>query len=347
MTHLSRRSALQATLGGILSVPLLGRAAGAEVSGGSPAPASITPAGLVSRSGLPWASGVYDSQADAFAAFRGRNLDVLQLYPQKDTWAGIRKMASSVSSQLDPLRGNRAETILISYPMFPKNESPQTSGAAMWRRAANGEFDFHHDAAAASLARFPQRFIFRVGWEWNHTSFPWSCTNVALAPDYRIYFRRIVDRLRRYHPTCLIDWCSAKQGRANAGVQKFYPGGDWVDFISHDRYDWWPAWADQRAWTKDYNSLYLGGPRGIGAWLAYAKSEGKKMGIGEWAVVSGAPGGAGDNAFFIQQMLTFFRANAAHIAYECYFNRNAEGIHSLAQNPKAAAKYRELIAAGA
>ena len=133
--------------------------------------------------------------------------------------------------------------------------------------------------------------IFRVGWEWNHSSWAWACTDLALAPYFKAYFRRIVDRMRARLPGCLIDWCSAKEGKTNAGIPNWYPGGDWVDIIGHDRYDWWPPLTSQSAWDSHYNALYKGGPFGPGAWLAYARSEGKPLGVGEWAVANGVSQG--------------------------------------------------------
>jgi hypothetical protein len=117
---------------------------------------------LPSRSGLPWASGVRDTSPDTFAALRGRQLDVLNTFGPKGTWAAIRNTAGSYVSLLDPARGNRPEAIVVSYPMFPDEESPKTGGAQVWQRAAGGAFDSHHDAAATGLTRFRSRW----GWSW-------------------------------------------------------------------------------------------------------------------------------------------------------------------------------------
>ena len=92
---------------------------------------------------------------------------------------------------------------------------------------------------------------------------------------------------------------------------------------------------------------FRGGPQGLGTWLAYAKSKGKRLGISEWGVVNGPvyPGGGGDNAYFISRMFQFFKENAADIAYESYFDRNATQLgwyHRLTpeNNPQALAAYQ-------
>ena len=114
---------------------------------------------IANRSGLPWASGGRDKYPDVLAAYRGRNLDVLTVYGPRGTWSDIR----NTGSKLAWLIGQRSETIVISYPMFPNDFSPKTYGSSVWTRAANGEFDLHHDAAAAGLAPYAQKMIFRVG----------------------------------------------------------------------------------------------------------------------------------------------------------------------------------------
>ena len=315
----------------------VGASAAMMASQGSGPVLAETTGSIPSRSGLAWASGVRAVDPDAFVALRQRPIDVLVTYSKKETWAEIRGSGNyNYKSLLGP-RQNRQEVIVVSYPLFPVEQNPRDHGADLWRRAANGEFDMHHDAAAATFAPYPQTLIFRPGWEWNVAGFaPWSCTDVALAADYVTYFRRVVDRLRAHRPNCRIDWCSGKKGRTNASIDRWYPGQDWVDFVGHDKYDWWLPTRNQTEWDTDYNSLWQGGPRGIGSWLAYARSKGKKLTVPEWGIVNGQDGG-GDNSYFVQRMYHFFRINAAELGYECYFNKDIR--HRLEDNVAARKKY--------
>ena len=236
---------------------------------------------------------------------------------------------------------------MAAYYPFPTEQSPKTGGVAVWQAAARGEFDHHHTAAALTFASFGKKLIFRIGHEWNSAHIPWSCLDVALAPYYKDYFRRIVDILRTNIPGVLIDWNAVKRGQTNAGIPNFYPGSSYVDYIGCDRYDFFPALSTNEAWAADYNSTYLGGPAGINSWLAYAKSEGKKFSVAEWAVVTGSPNSGGDNAPYVENMLRFFRANGGWIGFESYFNNNNGGwTHRLQDNPRAAAAYRRLMASG-
>ena len=82
---------------------------------------------------------------------------------------------------------------MAAYYPFPVEQSPKTGGVAVWQAAARGEFDHHHTAAALTFARSGKTLIFRIGHEWNSAHIPWSCLDVALAPYYKDYFRRISD----------------------------------------------------------------------------------------------------------------------------------------------------------
>jgi hypothetical protein len=319
------------------------RAAALALSQLPPGAAARSSVGWIpSHAGLPWASGARDADPNSFVAYRERPIDVLVTFSEKQAWAGIRASGDyNYRSLLGPAQ-NRQEVIVVSYPLFPIEQNPRDHGMDLWRRAANGEFDWHHAAAASSFTKYSQKFVFRPGWEWNTRRFaPWSCIDVALASYYITYFRRVVDLLREHVPTCRINWCSTKKGETNASIDKWYPGDDWVDYVGHDKYDWYIAARTQAEWDENYNALHFGGPAGIGAWLTYAKSKGKKLCVSEWAVVSNHPDGGGDNAYFVQRMHYFFRLNAADLGYECYFNRNAGTyVHKLQDNPAAGRKYR-------
>jgi hypothetical protein len=119
-----------------------------------------------------------------------------------------------------------------------------------------------------------------------------------------------------------------------------------VDVVGVDFYDMWPVYRTAADWDADYNRTERGGPRGLGTWLAFAKAHGKPLSVPEWGVNNGGGDGGFDNPHFIQEMFDFFEANAAHIAYESYFNSQCPnfclGPHGM--NPAASARYRGLWA---
>ena len=56
---------------------------------------------------------------------------------------------------------------------------------------------------------------------------------------------------------------------------------------------------------------------------------------------------AADNPLYIENMYRFFRANAAHIAYENYYNRRkAHQLYPSRRFPKASTTYRQLWLTG-
>ena len=321
--------------------------AGAATAAMALEPTRAHAAPVPNRSKLAWRSGcATDLDPGVFERYRGRGIDVRTSFWRRNSWAGMRAL-DGLTGKLYPFGTAGREAALVTYYMFPDEQSPRTGGLAVWQMAASGQFDGHHRAIAAAIARFQGPFIFRVGHEWNGTSFPWGVTDPALAPLYKDYFRRIADILRTANPGSLIDWCCLKRGQAAAGIQTFYPGGDFVDFIGHDRYDRFPTFRTEADWASRYNETRLGGPVGMGAWLQYARSEGKKLSIAEWATASPASGSSGDNPFFVEKMLRFFSTNAADIGFECYFNRRAgSGGHHLDDNPRSSTVYRQLMASG-
>ena len=232
---------------------------------------------------------------------------------------------------------------MISYPMFPENFNPRNNGNGLWKRGANGEFDSYHRSAASSLSGYKRNFIFRIGWEWNNRGRPWPCLNASDSGAFKTYFQRIATILRARN-SCWIDWSSDKEGKTDADVRQWYPGSSYVDFLGPNHYDFYPAIINQRAWDSAYNATRMGGPKGMGAWLNYARSQGKKLSFGEWALIPPNRQSGGDNPFFIEKMLDFFHDYSGSIAYESYFNKNAgSNRHRLADNPKAAAKYRAMM----
>lgn len=76
------------------------------------------------------------------------------------------------------------------------------------------------------------------------------------------------------------------------------------------------------------------------------------MSMPEWGVYPGsahAGNNGGDNSFYINKMVEFFTSMGPNLAYEGYFNEDAEyyagAIFEPNQNPNAAGTYQNLIKA--
>ena len=101
--------------------------------------------------------------------------------------------------------------------------------------------------------------------------------------------------------------------------------------VGPDYYNFWPATLNDVEWnTNLYAQSKQGWPRGVGAWLNWAKSIGRPLCLGEWALMTkntnpdgSRPASDGwDNPVFIKNMLDFLKANAADIGFVSYFNQD-------------------------
>ena len=151
-------------------------------------------------------------------------------------------------------------------------------------------------------------------------------------------------RSRPAAPRLNVEWTSAKKTQNKAlSLAAMYPGDDVVDVIGVHYYDSGPEKNTQALWDKYYGLSFNGWPWGLGAWLQFAKSHGKKLGVGEWGLWDRGQGAAmADDPVYIDNMYRFFRDNAGDIAYETYLN-GMTGLHPLCPGttfPKSTAQYQ-------
>jgi beta-mannanase len=130
----------------------------------------------------------------------------------------------------------------------------------------------------------------------------------------------------------------------SAGVWDVYPGDSYVDVVSIDAYDFFPASVTQKIWDTQCNFQ-----SGLCSVIKFAREHRKPFAVPEWGLVRSS-GGGGDNPFFIQKMYEVFAANADILAYEAYYN-NAEpdnvrsSLYEPVLNPDSGKRYRELFGA--
>ncbi len=318
-------------------------AAATNLAAAATNPATTNPAttSAATSTGLPlpgpgqgWASGAYpgltidQAAADQFAAYRGRALDVVDVFQSRDNWD---KIANSTWST-DVYKGFPGR-LVIGLPLLPDNLTASSMPAL-----AAGAFDSYFKSFAANLAANGRgNSIIRLGWEFNGNWFSWAATNPAV---YIAAFRRVVGDLRSAAPGLLIDW-NGNLGYSQVGHDPFtelYPGDDVVDIVGVDIYDnKYNHVTDEASWQQ-----VKAGDHGLDAWDAFAVAHGKKFSVPEWGLDDQGPG---DNPYFIQKMHDWFAANASSLAFECYFNEPSAYIgNSLDtnQNPLSAALYRLL-----
>ncbi|UQA61817.1 glycosyl hydrolase [Polyangium aurulentum] len=210
---------------------------------------------------------------------------------------------------------------------------------------AQGEYDEPWRNLGTTLVAHDRAdAIIRLAWQFNGNDVEWKASDpVAWVSCYQ----HVVTAVRETAPGALFDWsrnAHGTQNPASGDATEAYPGDDYVDIIGIDTFDMMPSSPDEAAWTQQCN-----GPDGLCAVVDFARAHGKRVGVGQWAVVTcngfGNPGG--DNPFFVQKMHDTFAANADVMAYETYYNDPNAGefctsLHDPVEAPMASAQYQKL-----
>jgi beta-mannanase len=185
--------------------------------------------------------------------------------------------------------------------------------------------------------------VVRLGWEANKSR-PWSPETAADVPDYVACFRREARALKSAAPGLKVEWTVGRISSVRFNLMNMYPGDAHVDHLGLHYYDnVGPKISTQAAWDQHYDATWYGGPRGLGRWLAAAKSRGKRLAVSEWGVWDQGSLAKADNPVYVENMHRFFRNNAASIAYENYYNCSTKHqLHPSTRFTKARARYKEL-----
>ncbi|HEY0435950.1 MAG TPA: hypothetical protein VGC92_04875 [Phenylobacterium sp.] len=287
--------------------------------------------------GLPWRSGATSGGFPCLAQLRGRSLDALNEFIAPNAFTDMVKNTGTW------LQGSatRAPLLVVSLALLPRNNAGQ------FAQCAAGAFDDYFRQVGANLQRAPaQGVVVRLGWEANigSDSHPWGVDTADQVPLYVQCWRHAALALKAGGPRLNIEWTSAKKTQNRAlSLAAMYPGDDVVDVIGVHYYDSGPEKNTQALWDKYYGVSFNGWPWGLGAWLQFARSHGKKLGLGEWGLWDRGQGPAqADDPVYIDNMYRFFRDNAADIAYETYLNGIA-GQHPLCPGttfPRSTAQYQ-------
>ena len=260
------------------------------------------------RSGLPWVSGVYPQDgtpagAAAFAAWRGRPLDVVDAWSARATWAQIIDPGWLYKRWL-----GQPYTMAFGVPMLPE-DVPGVSLSA----CAEGAYDaYWREFGTVISSSGLGTSIIRLGWEFNGNWYVWDATDPAV---WARCWQQIVTSARTTAPKLRWDWDvnrGVSAGLANPVLA--YPGNAYVSMIGVDSYDSWPAATTAAGWQKQLN-----GPQGLDYWLKFAKAHGKLLSVPEWGNVAIGSGAGGDDARYVTDIRAFFAAHAAEIAFECNF----------------------------
>ncbi len=312
-------------------------------------PATTNPIGSVgARSGLSWNSGIwpvdrsgsdasYNSTLQYAENKRGRKSDVNMAAQYNGTWGDLTGMQI-----LDFLDATPSSTSVVMLPPFP-------SGGT-WSAAAAGSYDaYYRQIGAAIAAKRPNaKTVVRLAWEANGDWYPWSIVSNGGAATFIAGWRRAVDNLRAgagsKASNIVIDYSLAALDDKGQGdpLTVTYPGDAYVDLIGIDIYDSW--YVTTSPTTPGYGAQ-------MNRAYSFAVAHGKWLSIDEWGLHhtdAGAPEGK-DNPKFISAMLTWIKSHKSRLAYEQYFQDDAQdNVNSSLfspdrnSNPVSSAEYKAL-----
>ncbi|MGN6607524.1 MAG: hypothetical protein ACTHMS_11030 [Jatrophihabitans sp.] len=299
----------------------------------SPTPApttSPTPTPAPTPSGVTWTSGVYPGDgidaaaATRFGTWRGAPVGLATVYTDRSSWANFADDMWCVQ-QYQGFAGR----ISIGIPL--------TLGSTTLADVANGAADQYFTTYAHNLAALGRGTAdLRIGWEFNGDWMPWSATDPTA---FVAAFRHVARLFKTVLPQATIDW-NGNWGGSQSGHDPFtelWPGDDVVDVVGLDAYD--GGWVPAR--TAAEFATWAAADHGLDAWLAFAQQHGKKLALPEWGDLANEADG--DNPAFIDGMVGFFRAHAADLAYEAYFNDTNSAFYTTGgatSLTRSAAEYR-------
>ncbi len=298
--------------------------------------ASASTHSVKNRSGMPWASGVYLPNATpasvaAFGAWRGTMVDAATVWPNRGSWNDIVDPA-----WLYQLWRGAPEKVAFTEAMLPE----KVPGVSL-QACANGAYNSYWRQFGTNISAYGLgKSIIRLGWEFNGNWYVWRATNPTV---WAACWRQIVTSARTTAPGLQWDW-NVNRG-VSAGLAdptRAYPGNAYVNTIGVDSYDMWPAATTSAGWNQQLNRT-----QGLMYWFNFATAHGKQFAVPEWGnvmpgtVAKGTHAG-GDDPAYVKDMLGFFQAHSANLAWESNFQGTiTRGTYrSGSQVPKASAAYQ-------
>jgi hypothetical protein len=279
-----------------------------------------------SKSGLPWASGMWiqgSATPAQFGSYRGSGVDVVSWFPPRETWADLSSFAGYTDGDY---------AVSVGIPLIPE-------GGANFGTCASGGYNGNWTTIAnaykAKGLDKPGKTVFRLSWEFNLNRSP----KPGSADQFINCWRNVHKTVHAIAPNILFDW-NPNRGPSQMGIPtgNMYPGDAYVDIIGIDNYDGYGDW-----------NVQFNGNEGIMHWFNFAKSHGKTFSIPEWGPYTGtawAGNNNGDNPSYITNVFNFLKANSQYIAYETQFNSDESycgcALFPAAKNPKASAQYAQL-----
>ena len=303
-------------------------------SSASPAAAAAVAGAIVPA----WHSGAAGEAASdgSFGSWRGEPLQVV------GTWSDSTAQEQTDVTSLDKYRDWNGD-IDVALGGLVRGET--------WSQAASGAFvdrwtQAIRNVKAKRAGRSGTTYI-RFAHEMTGDWFVWK-VNPDNVNSFKTSWRMFHDILVREFPQAKLVFSPNDGNHSGVPVDQIWPGDSYVDVVGPDSYDGYPDKTDQSRWDEAFLST-SDGPKGLGAWRAFAVAHGKPMALPEWGLRFS------DNPFFITKMHDFLASCAPRPAetnlagkcvYDVYFNivngGNSKFVIYGGSNPNAAQVYKSL-----
>ena len=280
---------------------------------------------------LPWSSGVYQPSATlaslaAFGTWRGAPVHVATVWGGRATWADIVNPAWVYKTWK-----GAPQTMALGVPMLPEGVAGVSIGAC-----AAGSYNSYWKQFGTNISAYGLgNSIIRLGWEFNGNWYIWKASSPA---SWAKCWQQIVTSARTTAPGLQWDWNvnrGVSSGLSNPTLA--YPGDAYVNTVGVDSYDMYPAATTSAGWNTQLN-----GTQGLLYWLNFAKAHNKKFAVPEWGSMNTGGSAGGDDPAYVNDMLGFFQAHSAALAWESNFQGpSTKGTYGAGTSvPKASAAYQ-------
>lgn len=278
-------------------------------------------------------TGITDDSGAALDAFAARSGVMPKIAMYYQDWNEGWSTALINPRFVGPIVARGAIPMITWEPCLDSGEptdQPDYSPA----RITAGAFDPYIRRAAREARAYGQPILLRFAHEMNGNWNSWGAIPGNTPRDYIAMWRHVVSIFREEGATN-VRWVWSPNVYGVGGVrpfQAYYPGNEWVDYVSLDGYNWGDLKeSGWRSFAEVFESSYQ----------AMTELTGKPLMISETAT----PEAGGDKAAWIREILTVLPARMPRVRALIWFDRVKETDWRIDSSPASDLAFRELAAA--
>ena len=310
-----------------------------------------------------WWSGQSDTTTtkdSSFATWRGRSVEIAGNWAATDSDANVINSVWWEIGAGDPAHSSYADIPRVDFAVGALLDN----GSETWAAAASGAYDARwaqqlQQIKLAWANRTASNMFIRFAHEFNGNWYPWRVTPSDIT-NFKVAWARYATLRNQYFPGAQMVWCPNAGSSYAYDIRTLYPGNEYVDVISVDKYNNYPWVDDFASFTAEISRTSNGGPLGLETYRLFAQQQGKPFAISEWSNDTNPAGdfnqGGGDSPNYVQYFHDWLLANGSQVPqsgkvlYEILFNVTGfpdsyysfYPLNAEPGNTAAAAKYAQL-----